>query len=109
MFVALLQLVDGARELVPVQRLPAFSGINIQAAAATHVLSEDDAAEDEHEQHNLKGSSGSSTGLDRLLECRCGRYLYSEGLDTFLPVPGLAPGFPGQLHRLASRRISGET
>ncbi|GAB4820540.1 hypothetical protein N2152v2_007586 [Parachlorella kessleri] len=103
-------LVDGARELVPVQRLPGFSGINIQAAAATHVLSEEDAAEDEQEQHNLKGSGGgsSSSGLDRLLECRCGRYLYSEGLDTFLPVPGLAPGFAGKLHRLASRRISGQ-
>jgi hypothetical protein len=95
-----LQLVDKRRDLVRVQRVPSFSGINIQVAA-THVLSEDDAVPDQ--AAGLSGLKGGD-GYGRLLEYRCGRYLYSEALNTFLPIPGLPADFDGQLHRVASSR-----
>lgn len=104
---ATAQLADKRRELVVVQRVPSLAGINIQVAAAAHVLSEeDDSAEQPGSSSGLKGCSD---GCDRLLEYRCGRYLYSPALNTFLPIPGVPTDFAGQLHRVAtSRSIQGE-
>ena len=107
-----VQLVDRRRELVRVHRMPALCGVSVSADArpppATHVLCEEE-HEEEHEGGALKGggpAAGGSCGdgFDRMLEYRCGRYLYSEAQATFLPIPGLPSGFGAQLHRVASSR-----
>lgn len=52
----------------------------------------------------LKGGDG----YDRLLEFRCGRYLFHHGKGTFLPVPALPADFGTTLHGVAgSRNIKG--
>jgi hypothetical protein len=39
---------------------------------------------------------------ERLLEFRCGRYFYVDGLGTFLPVPDVPKDFNKQLRISAS-------
>lgn len=96
-----MQLADQRRELVAVQVVPAFSGVQVQAGV--HVLSEDEVVE------GSAAGSPHGDGFDRLLEFRCARYLYSPAEDTFLPIPGLAPDFAARLHRIAtSKSIQGK-
>ena len=99
------------------QKLPAsFGSIDIQAngsssAAAApppHVLSEDELPLSSglapSDTVALKGGDG----YDRLLEYRCGRYLYNAVQATFLPVPAMPDDFGTTLHAVAgSRNIKG--
>jgi hypothetical protein len=39
---------------------------------------------------------------ERLLEFRCGRYFYVDGLGTFLPVPDVPKDFNKQLRSSAA-------
>ena len=97
------------------QKLASFNSINIQASSsasshhAVHTLCEDE---------SLPGSPDIATavvaalkggdGYDRLLEYRCGRYLYHHGQATFLPVPAMPDDFGSALHAVAgSRNIKG--
>lgn len=106
------QLVDKQQDLVRVQRLASFNSINIQASAGSsgpHVLSE--------EESPMAGSPAGvaditplkgGDGYDRLLEYRCGRYLFHHGEATFLPVPALPADFgPALAAVAASRNIKG--
>lgn len=109
--VLFVQLVDRRRELVRVQLVPSFTGTVVAGGEPQHVLCDEvlpPAAGGEDEGGALKGFSGAgsglSDGLDRLLEYRCGRYLYSEAQATFLPIPGLPTDFASQLHRVATDR-----
>lgn len=118
-----LQLVDRHQDLVRVRRLASFNSIDIQASAGGlaahhhHVLSEEESplagggpgaglswpglAAD---TAPLKGGDG----YDRLLEYRCGRYLFHHGQQTFLPVPAVPPDFGPSLAAVAgSRNVKG--
>ena len=102
------QLADKQQDLVRVQRSASFNSINIQASASvhSHVLCEDESplAAALPDTAPLKGGDG----YDRLLEYRCGRYLFHHGQGTFLPVPPLPADFPTGLAAVAgSRNIKG--
>jgi hypothetical protein len=109
--------VDKQQDLVRVQRMASFNSINIQASSSashhshSHVLSEDElplaaaAAAAAADTAALKGGDG----YDRLLEYRCGRYLYHHGEATFLPVAAMPADFAATLHTVAgSRNVKGE-
>ena len=111
------QLVDKQQDLVRVQRMASFNSINIQASSSashhahSHVLSEDElplaaaAAAAAADTAALKGGDG----YDRLLEYRCGRYLYHHGEATFLPVAAMPADFAATLHTVAgSRNVKGK-
>ncbi len=102
----LVTLVDRRQELTRVSRMTSFASINIQASsAAVHV--------------NAGGSNGitngfnpaagvTGDGFDRMLEYRCGRYIFSYSQGTFLPVPATPSGFVDELNSAAvSRRVKG--
>lgn len=101
--------MDRQQDLVRVQRLASFNSINIQASTSLHVLSEEEspmaaAAAVAAGTAPLKGGDG----MDRLLEYRCGRYLYHHGQATFLPVAALPDDFGGSLAAVAgSRNVKG--
>lgn len=98
------QLVDKQQDLVRVQKAASFNSINIQAS--THMLADDESplASVAATTAALKGGDG----YDRLLEHRCGRYLFHHGQATFLPVPPSPPDFANALHAVAgSRNIKG--
>ncbi|PRW55974.1 Ca-transporting ATPase [Chlorella sorokiniana] len=104
-------LADKQQDLVRVQRSASFNSINIQASASVHahahVLCEDESplAGRLPDTAPLKGGDG----YDRLLEYRCGRYLFHHGQGTFLPVPPLPADFPTSLAAVAgSRNIKGQ-
>lgn len=106
------QLADKQQDLVRVQRSASFNSINIQASASVHsahVLCEDEsplagALPLPLDTAPLKGGDG----CDRLLEYRCGRYLFHHGQAAFLPVPPLPADFPASLAAVAgSRNIKG--
>lgn len=103
------------------QKMASFSSISIQANGSAslslsassshhhhhHVLSEDEspiASPTVAATAPLKGGDG----YDRLLEYRCGRYLYHHAQATFLPVPDMPHDFAATLHTVAgSRNIKG--
>lgn len=104
------QLADKQQDLVRVQRSASFNSINIQASASvhahSHVLCEDESplAPRLPDTAPLKGGDG----YDRLLEYRCGRYLFHHAQGTFLPVPPLPADFAAALAAVAgSRNIKG--
>jgi hypothetical protein len=106
--------MDRQQDLVRVQKMATLNSINIQAnssataAAPHHLLVEDEspmASPTMAATAPLKGSDG----YDRLIEHRCGRYLYHHGQATFLPVPAMPDTFVTTLHTVAgSRNIKGE-
>ncbi|EFN58732.1 hypothetical protein CHLNCDRAFT_140417, partial [Chlorella variabilis] len=110
-------LVDRHEDLVRVQKMASFSSISIQANGSAslslsassshhhhhHVLSEDEspiASPTVAATAPLKGGDG----YDRLLEYRCGRYLYHHAQATFLPVPDMPHDFAATLHTVAGSR-----
>lgn len=111
-------LLDKQEELVRVLKMASFNSINIQASssvhqglAGAHVLTDDETpvhtptAALTAAAAALKGGDG----YDRLLEFRCGRYLYSHGQATFLPVPAMPSDFGTTLCSVTgSRNIKGQ-
>ncbi|KAI3436891.1 hypothetical protein D9Q98_006299 [Chlorella vulgaris] len=110
----LVTLLDSHQDLVRVHRLASFNSINIQAngtasqhQAHHHVLL--DESESPLALADPSAALKGGDGYDRLLEYRCGRYLYHHGLATFLPVPDMPDDFAAALHSLAgSRNIKGQ-
>lgn len=99
--VVLVTLADGRQELVHVTRLPALLSVTIsRSPSSPHVLHEDEIQEEDVPV--LKGD-----GCDRLLEYRCGRYLFSHAEQTFFPVPGLPKDFPATVRALAAAPMAG--
>lgn len=109
----MLQTVDKQQELVRVHKLASFNSINIQASsaggAATHVLVEDETpVATPTALADVTAALKGGDGYDRLLEFRCGRYLYHHGQATFLPVPAMPDDFSASLRGVAgSRNIKG--
>ena len=107
------QLVDKRQDLVRVQRLASFNSINIQASAAgaAHVLADDESPTAGAAAEALAAGTAplkGGDGMDRLLEYRCGRYLFHHGEATFLPVPPLPTDFGPALAAVAgSRNVKG--
>lgn len=96
----LVTLVDKQQDLVRVSRLASFASINIQASGAVHVHADSGPTD---ASAGIKGD-----GFDRVLEYRCGRYLFSYATGTFLPVPPVPGGFVEELNAAAvSRRVKG--
>lgn len=99
-------LVDKQQEVTRVLRLPSFTSVNIQASAALD-LGDDPAAAFSSTSSSGGGLKGDA--VDRMLDYRCGRYLFSDALGTFLPVPPVPEGFIEELNAAAtSRRIKGQ-
>lgn len=107
------QTVDKQQELAHVHKLASFNSINIQASSvvvpATHVLAEDETpVATPTALADVTAALKGGDGYDRLLEFRCGRYLYHHGQATFLPVPAMPDDFPASLRCVAgSRNIKG--
>lgn len=111
-----LQLVDKQQELVRVQKTASFNSINIQASSGsatgagllpTHVLAEDETPVGTPMMADVSLLKGGD-GYDRLLEYRCGRYLYNHAQGTYLPVPAMPADFSATLRGVAgSRNIKG--
>jgi cation-transporting ATPase 13A3/4/5 len=102
--VAVVTLTDGRADLARVRRLPSFASIDVHAAALGGGAPAPGGI-------GLGGGAAApkGDGLDRLLEFRCARYLYSHAAATFLPVPGTPPGFQGELAAgAAARRVKGQ-
>ncbi|PSC67462.1 hypothetical protein C2E20_8853 [Micractinium conductrix] len=110
--------VDLQKELVRVQKLASFNAIDIQASCSTHagslhthVLDEDETPVASPSAFVVDATAAlkGGDGYDRLLEFRCGRYLFHHGKGTFLPVPALPADFGTTLHGVAgSRNIKGQ-
>ncbi|KAL4457986.1 hypothetical protein ABPG75_012851 [Micractinium tetrahymenae] len=106
--------VDKQQELARVQKLASFNSINIQASsaggAATHVLAEDETpVATPTALADVTAALKGGDGYDRLLDFRCGRYLYHHGQATFLPVPAMPDDFAATLRGVAgSRNIKGQ-
>lgn len=106
----LVELADRRQELVPVSVLSRLQSINVHAGTSSHT----------HAGATLLGTSGDTTpasssgsgkvdASERMLDYRCGRYLYSHAEDTFLSVPGMPAGFQQELAAAASaRHIKGQ-
>lgn len=109
----MVQTVDKQQELARVHKLASFNSINIQASsaggAATHVLAEDETpVATPTALADVTAALKGGDGYDRLLEFRCGRYLYHHGQATFLPVPAMPDDFAASLRGVAgSRNIKG--
>ena len=98
------------------QRVASFNSIDIQASSGggggsggapaprLHVLSEEE--DDEVAPLALAAADAlkGTDGCDRLVELRCGRYLYHHAQAAYLPVPALPPDFGAALNALASCR-----
>lgn len=110
---AAMQSVDRQQQLVWVQRLASFNSLNIQANGSTSLHHPSHVLEEEEEGEELPLAAAAAPlkggdGYDRLLEYRCGRYLYHHGRATFLPVPAMPVDFATTLHSVAgSRNIKG--
>jgi hypothetical protein len=106
-----VQSVDRQQDLVWVQRLASFNSINIQANGSTSLHHPSHVLAEEEEELPLAAAAAplkGGDGYDRLLEYRCGRYLYHHGRATFLPVPAMPADFATTLHSVAgSRNIKG--
>ncbi len=100
----LVTLVDKRQELARVSRMPSFASINIQASsAAVHVQAGGGGINGFNPAAGVTGD-----GFDRMLEYRCGRYIFSYSQGTFLPVPATPSGFVDELNAAAvSRRVKG--
>ena len=95
-----MTLVDKHQDLVRVSRLASFASINIQASGAVHIHADADPI---NATAGIKGD-----GFDRVLEYRCGRYLFSYTEGSFLPVPPVPRGFIDELNAAAvARRVKG--
>jgi cation-transporting P-type ATPase 13A2 len=104
----LVTLIDKRRELARVSRMPSFASINIQAnSAAVHVHAGGGGGFGLANGTNpAAGVTGD--GFDRMLEYRCGRYIFAYSQGTFLPVPVTPSGFVDELNTAAvSRRVKG--
>lgn len=100
----LVTLVDKRQELTRVSRMTSFASINIQASSAAVYVHADGGI-----TNGMNSAAGvTGDGFDRMLEYRCGRYIYSYSQGTFLPVPATPSGFVDELNTAAvSRRVKG--
>lgn len=102
--VVVVTTTDKRQDVVPVSRLPSFASISIQASSSPVLHGDDSIAPFPATGIGIKGD-----GCDRMLEYRCGRYLYSHSVGTFLPVPSVPEGFIDELMGASnSRRIKGQ-
>jgi cation-transporting ATPase 13A3/4/5 len=84
--------------------MSSFASINIQASSAAV-----NAHTDGGITNGMNPAAGvTGDGFDRMLEYRCGRYIFSYSEGTFLPVPATPSGFVDDLNTTAvSRRVKG--
>lgn len=86
----LVKLTDKRQDIAKVTKVASFTSIDIHAT--THLLSDDEPAAGFNQPSVVKGDA-----MDRFLDYRCRRYLYSHAVGLFVPVPTTPPDLASQL------------
>jgi len=107
----LVTATDKKQDIVQVQRKASFTSIDIHAVAGggggggPFSLGEEDVLTSLSDLHHHQPIYSPSTtplnikgdGMDRLIEYRYNRYLYSHAADAFIPIPPLPSNFARRL------------